>query len=138
MLLDADNNPIINGGANKTAAPIQNTHSNAVADANQAKSISQAHISTMDITSTIFVYVALFLALYWFFIRPQKKRQEKLVDFQSKLKPGDDVVTSAGLHGKIIEVEEKTFLIEFGVNKSVRIPVSKNHIMAMDEEETAQ
>ena len=134
MLLDADNNPIINGGANKSA-PLQNTHSNTVADANQAKAIPQAHISAMDLTSSLFVWIALFLALYWFFIRPQKKRQEQLIDFQSKLKPGDDVVTSAGLHGKIIEVEEKTFLIEFGVNKSVRIPISKNHIMAMDESE---
>ena len=91
--------------------------------------------SGSDVFSTILVYIALFAAAYWFLIRPQKKRQEKLMDFQSKLQPGDNVITSAGLHGKIIEVNDKTFLIEFGENKSIRIPIEKNHIIAQESEE---
>lgn len=130
MLLDVDNNPIINGGTSQ----IQNTHSNTAVPSVAPQALPQAHLSVMDFTSTIFVYIALFFAAYWFFIRPQKKRQEKLVEFQNNLKPGDNIITTAGLHGKIIEVEEKTFIIEFGVNKSVRIPVSKNHILSMEEE----
>ena len=67
-------------------------------------------------------------------IRPQKKRQKELFDRQSKLKAGDNIITSAGLHGKIIEVNEKTVLVEFGLNKGIRIPVDKNHILDFGED----
>lgn len=120
--------PIINGAKVKT-------ESRAMQSIPNMPNVPQRQFAGADIFSTIFVYIALFAAAYWFLIRPQKKRQEKLMDFQSKLRPGDDVITSAGLHGKIIEVNDKTFLIEFGENKSIRIPIEKNHIIAQETEE---
>lgn len=133
LLLEADNDPIINGGKT-TMQSLASTTSNSVSVSHQK--LPNAHM--IDFLSTIFVYVALFFAAYWFFIRPHKKRQEKLADFQSKLQPGDNIVTTSGLHGRIIEIKEETFLVEFGVNKGIRIPINKNHIIGTEENEITQ
>lgn len=87
-----------------------------------------------ELLYTLFCYAAIFFVAYWILIRPQKKRQKELFDRQSKLKAGDNIITSAGLHGKIIEVNEKTVLVEFGLNKGIRIPVDKNHILDFGED----
>jgi preprotein translocase, YajC subunit len=134
LLLEVDNNPIINGSTTHST-PVQVTNQVTASTSIPSQNLPQANVTTFDFMSTIFVYIALFFAVYWFFIRPQKKRQEELMKFQDSLKPGDDVITASGLHGKIIEVTEKTFIIEFGLNKGIRIPVSKSHVMAMEDEQ---
>ena len=59
------------------------------------------------------------LVFYFFLIRPQMKRQKEQQKFVDSLKEGMDVVTSAGIIGRITKidgavvrlmVDEKTFL----------------------------
>ena len=120
LLLDV--NPIING-AKKTIRK-----STPIAGNMMGKNPGS------ELLYTLLCYGAIFLVAYWVLIRPQKKRQKELFDRQSKLKAGDNIITSAGLHGKIIEVNEKTVLVEFGLNKGIRIPVDKNHILDFGED----
>ena len=121
LLLDAENNPIIGGARNRISKSML-PHG------------SMGKPSGLEFIYTLFCYGAIFFAAYWFLIRPQKKRQKELLDRQNKLKPGDNIITSAGLHGKIIEVNERTVLVEFGLNKGIRIPVDKNHILDFGED----
>ena len=121
MLLDADNDPIINGSKSNLKK--------AVSGGTPMQPPRSGNIST-----TIIGYIALFLAAYYFLIRPHKKQQEKILEFQNKLKPGDNIIISSGLHGKIISINDQTAVIEFGINKGIRIPVSKTHIMALDND----
>jgi preprotein translocase subunit YajC len=52
------------------------------------------------------------VVFYFFMIRPQMKKQKDQKKYVDELKKGDKVVTTAGIHGKIYEIAETTFLIE--------------------------
>ena len=55
---------------------------------------------------------AIALVFYFFMIRPQMKKSKDQKKFVTELKKGDKVVTTAGMHGKIAEIAENTFLLE--------------------------
>jgi preprotein translocase subunit YajC len=58
--------------------------------------------------------VLIIVVFYFFMIRPQVKKQKDQKKYVEELKKGDRVVTTAGIHGRIIEVNETnaTFLVE--------------------------
>ena len=60
---------------------------------------------------------------YLFMIRPQVKRQKELRDFRAALQKGDKVVTTGGIYGKIVEVQEQAVIIENA--DGVRIKIDK-------------
>lgn len=60
----------------------------------------------------IVVYVALFAALYFFMIRPQKKKQKEEKKMRENLQIGDEIVTIGGIYGRVISLKEDTMVIE--------------------------
>ena len=58
--------------------------------------------------------LAMFAIMYFFMIRPQIKRQKNEKKFQASIKKGDKVITTSGIHGKIIEFNQNdnTCIIE--------------------------
>jgi preprotein translocase subunit YajC len=52
------------------------------------------------------------IVFYFFMIRPQVKKQKDQKKYVTELKKGDKVVTTAGIHGRIIDLNETTFLVE--------------------------
>ncbi len=71
--------------------------------------------------SQLVMILLIIVVFYFFMIRPQMKKakQEKL--FKESLVKGDKVVTIGGVHGKIIEVNETTFMIEVDTNVKLRV-----------------
>lgn len=66
-------------------------------------------------TSTSLLYfLAMFVILYFFMIRPQIQRQKKEKSFQASLNKGAKVITTSGIHGKIVELNDNdnTCIIE--------------------------
>ncbi len=63
--------------------------------------------------------LAMFAIMYFFMIRPQIKKQKNEKAFQSSLKKGDKVITTSGIHGKIIEFNDNdnTCVIETGAGR---------------------
>lgn len=53
--------------------------------------------------------ILIFVVAYFFMIRPQMKRQKDEKKFAAELKRGDRVITKSGLHGKILELNDKDF-----------------------------
>ncbi|MCX2720503.1 preprotein translocase subunit YajC [Lentiprolixibacter aurantiacus] len=51
----------------------------------------------------------IFVVAYFFMIRPQVKRQKEEKKFAEALKKGDKIITKSGLHGKVVEVNDKDF-----------------------------
>lgn len=51
--------------------------------------------------------VAMFAVVYFFMIAPQMKRAKNEKKFAAELKRGDKVITKSGLHGKIVELNDK-------------------------------
>ncbi len=60
----------------------------------------------------LIVFGLIILVFYFFMIRPQVKKQKDQKNYVNDLKKGDKVVTTSGMHGKIVEVADATFLIE--------------------------
>jgi len=58
--------------------------------------------------------LAMFAIMYFFMIRPQLKRQKNEKKFQSAITKGDKVITTSGIHGKVVEFNDKdnTCIIE--------------------------
>jgi len=53
----------------------------------------------------------MFVIMYFFMIRPQMKRQKEARKFREGLAKGDSVVTIGGIHGKIVDLNERTVLL---------------------------
>eukprot|EP01026_Neomeris_dumetosa_P006558 TRINITY_DN120742_c0_g1_i1.p3 TRINITY_DN120742_c0_g1~~TRINITY_DN120742_c0_g1_i1.p3 ORF type:complete len:104 (+),score=15.42 TRINITY_DN120742_c0_g1_i1:326-637(+) len=51
--------------------------------------------------------ILLFAVLYFFMIAPQMKRAKKEKKFAAELKKGDRIVTKSGMHGKVVELNDK-------------------------------
>ncbi len=64
-------------------------------------------------------FLAMILVLYFFMIRPQMRKQKKEKSFQAEIKRGSKVITSSGIHGKIVDLNETegTVTIETGAGK---------------------
>jgi preprotein translocase subunit YajC len=80
----------------------------------------------------------LFLILvvfYFFFIRPQTKKNKEQRKFREALKKGDKVVTLGGIHGKVAEVKETTIILEVG--NQIKMTIEKSAI-AMNTEDVGK
>lgn len=51
--------------------------------------------------------IAIFVVAYFFMIRPQMKRAKDEKKYAADLKRGDRVITKSGLHGKIMDLNDK-------------------------------
>ncbi len=59
-----------------------------------------------------YVMIPLMIVVFYFFmIRPQQKKQKELKKFRENLAIGDKVITIGGVHGKILEINDTTILI---------------------------
>lgn len=68
------------------------------------------------------VFLLLIFAVFYFFmIRPQMKKQKDQKKFREAIRKGDKIVTIGGIHGKILEVQETTFIIEVEGNNRLKI-----------------
>ncbi len=66
------------------------------------------------------MFGAVILIMYFMMIRPQQKRQKEHQAMLNAIKKGDKVVTSSGMHGKVVDVDEKTALVEVAENVKIR------------------
>ena len=69
----------------------------------------------------------IFVVMYFFMIRPNRKQQKELENFRNSLKKGDKVVTVGGIYGEIAEVSDKTVLIK--VDGDVKLRVDKQGLV---------
>ena len=80
--------------------------------------------------SLLFI-ILMFGALYWLLLRPQQKREKARRAMVRSLKAGDEVVTNAGIHGAIAEVEDAVVWLEVAPN--VELKVTRDAIAAVVE-----
>jgi len=76
--------------------------------------------------SQIVILVVFVVVFYFLLIRPQQKRMKDQQNMLAKLAVGDEVVTTGGLLGRIIEVGDPYLLLE--IADGVRVRVLKNQI----------
>ena len=73
---------------------------------------------------------AIFLIFYFLLIRPQQKRQKEQEAMLKAVDKGDEVVTTGGLHGKVVGTTDDTLTLEIAQLKGerVRVKVSRAKI----------
>lgn len=81
----------------------------------------------------ILYFVFLFGIMWFIMIRPQRKREKAMQAMQQGIKVGDTVLTNSGMYGKVVDVVNDLFVLEFGLNRGIRIPVEKSYVLSVKE-----
>lgn len=82
--------------------------------------------------STLIFFALIFVIFYFMILRPQQKRAKERQKLLESLKKGDKVVTSGGLHGKIVNVDEKTILLDVGDNVKLKFERSAVNVVTRE------
>lgn len=72
----------------------------------------------------LFPLILIFVIFYFLLIRPQKAREKEHQKMISNLNKNDEVVTSSGIHGTIVNVKDKTVILR--IDDNVKIEIDKN------------
>lgn len=84
-------------------------------------------------TYYLIIWGAFILFMWFFLIRPQRKKQKEMLRMQKEINVGQSVLTSGGLYGKVVDTVNDILIVEFGTNKGVRIPVQRSTVMSVEE-----
>lgn len=68
----------------------------------------------------------IFVIFYFMLIRPQRKKEKEQQRMLKALNKNDEVVTSSGIHGTIVNVKEKTVTLR--IDDNVKIELERNCI----------
>ena len=67
------------------------------------------------------IIILMFGALYYLLLRPQQKREKARRELVRSLQAGDDVVTNAGIHGVVAEVDNDIVWLEVAPNVELKL-----------------
>lgn len=80
--------------------------------------------------------VLIFVIFYFMLIRPQKSKEKEHQKMLSNLNKNDEVVTSGGIHGTIVNVKDKTVVLR--IDENVKLEIDKNCIAYIKKIQSAQ
>lgn len=93
----------------------------------------QAQAGGAGLFSSPIVMLALMFIIMWFFmIRPQRKQQKAIEAFRNSLNVGQQVVTSSGVYGTVKDIvtENGRQIVILEIAPSVKIKIDKSSIFA--------
>ena len=73
---------------------------------------------------SLIIMVGMFALMYFFMIRPQKKKQKEEQNMRDSIQIGDEITTIGGICGKVVSVKDDTIVIETGSDR-VKIKFKK-------------
>lgn len=79
----------------------------------------------MDRIQLLFL-LGMVVVFYMFMLRPQQQQRKALSKMLAALKRGDQVVTTGGMRGEVVAVEDKTVTLKF--HGDTRIDFDKSAI----------
>lgn len=71
-------------------------------------------------------FVLVFVIFYLLIIMPQRKKQKKHLQLVDALKPGDRIITTAGIFGTVMGVQKD--LIELRIASNTNIKITKSAV----------
>jgi preprotein translocase subunit YajC len=74
-------------------------------------------------------FILVFVIFYLLIIMPSRKKQKKHQEMVNALKPGDKIVTSGGIYGTVMGVQEDR--IEVKISANVKIDITKSAVAAI-------
>lgn len=80
---------------------------------------------------TIVPFVLIFVVMWFFMIRPQKKQEKEAKAMRDNLMVGDEITTIGGIIGKVVSIKEETCVIETTKDRT-RIRILRTAISRVD------
>lgn len=71
-------------------------------------------------------FIFIFIIFYFLLIRPQKKKEQEHRLMLEKLDKNNEVVTTGGIHGTVVNVKEKSVVLR--IDDNVKMEVEKGCI----------
>jgi preprotein translocase subunit YajC len=98
-----------------------------ISDALAAGSTTQA--AQADGTFPLIMIAAIFVVFYFMLIRPQNKRAKEHRELVGTLKKGDEIVTSGGILGKVVSIDEQ--YLKLALAEGVEITVQRGAVSSV-------
>jgi preprotein translocase subunit YajC len=84
----------------------------------------------------LFPLVLIFVIFYFLLIRPQKKQEKEHQNMLKAIDKNDQVITSGGIHGTIVNVKDKTVTLR--IDENVKIEIEKSCINSVKKAQGAE
>ena len=81
-------------------------------------------IVSLETVQPLIMMGLVMVVIYFFMLRPQMKKAKDEKKYREALKKGDRIVTIGGIHGKINEIRDDSFIIEVEGNNRLKIEKS--------------
>lgn len=78
----------------------------------------------------IIMLVVMFAIVYFFMIRPQRKRQKEIQKFRESLAIGSKIVTAGGIYGTVKDLNEGQPYLTVEISSGVKIQIDRNYVYA--------
>lgn len=83
--------------------------------------------------ASLLPFVLMFLVLYLLILRPQMKKQRNQQRMIDELEKNDEIVTSGGIHGTILNIKDDILVVKIADN--VKIEVSRAAVSRVKNKE---
>ena len=88
---------------------------------------------------SLLMFVPIAILAYLLLIRPMKKQEQERQAMAGNLKKNDEVLTSAGIYGTVVDISETDDKITVRVADSVRLKMTKGSVLRnLSNEEAAK
>ncbi|HNU74478.1 MAG: preprotein translocase subunit YajC [Deltaproteobacteria bacterium ADurb.BinA179] len=81
---------------------------------------------TMGIFMSLAPLILIFVVFYFLLIMPQQKKAKQHRQMLESITRGDEVITSGGIHGKVVGIADQVLTLEVG--EKMKIKVSREFI----------
>ena len=74
----------------------------------------------MDAVSGLLPFVLILVAFYFLIVRPARNRQRAALELQERLAPGVEVMTTSGIFGTVVGVDDTSVQLEVAPGTTLR------------------
>lgn len=82
------------------------------------------------------VMIGLLVLMFWFTSRNRRKQQQKMKDQQSKMVPGTQVMTSYGLYGRVVSIDQEAVKAVLEIAPGTQVTVHLQTLTTVVDEQT--
>ena len=75
----------------------------------------------MDAVSGLLPFVLILVAFYFLIVRPARTRQKAALQLQERLAPGVEVMTTSGIYGTVVGVDDTSIQLEVAPGTTLRV-----------------
>jgi preprotein translocase subunit YajC len=76
---------------------------------------------------SLLVFAVIIGGMFWFMSRNQRRQRQRMADLQSRLTPGQEVMTGSGIYGRIVDSADDRVRVE--VSPGVILTVAKQAVV---------